>query len=207
MVDEQDVERVARAAEGLPPAAPTSLETDYVMNLLETVLDYMMQTTSVARALAHFRTNRWEEIRTLDDLDATLARYADDQPGNTVLATYLWGNRHWTRAHQLRELAAFFRSIDVVDAEGLRSWAHNSEFQQNFKGRVKGLGPAVYQALVMRQGVDTVKPDVHVRRFAESAVGRRLGDADLIEVVSRAAARLGIKAVELDWRIWAAGAG
>ena len=207
MVDEHDVERVARAAEGLPPAAAANLETDYVVNLLETVLDYMMQTTSVVRSLEHFRTHRWDEIRTLDDLDAALARYADDQAGNTALALYLWGNRHWTRAHQLRDLAAFFRSIDVVDAESLRSWAHESEFQRDFKGHVKGLGPAVYQALVMRQGVDTVKPDVHVRRFAEDAVGRRLGDADLIEVVSRAAARLGIKAVELDWRIWAAGAG
>ncbi len=148
MVDEHDVERVARAAERLPPAAPANLETDYVVNLLETVLDYMMQTTSVVRALEHFRTHRWDEIRTLDDLDAALARYADDQPGNTALATHLWGNRHWTRAHQLRDLAAFFRSIDVVDAESLRSWAHESEFQRDFKGRVKGLGPAVYQALV-----------------------------------------------------------
>ena len=56
----------------------------------------------------------------------------------------------------------------------------------------------------MRQGVDTVKPDVHVRRFAESAVGRPLGDSEVIEVVSRAAKRLGIKAYELDWRIWEA---
>ena len=56
----------------------------------------------------------------------------------------------------------------------------------------------------MRQGVDTVKPDVHVRRFAESAVGRPLNDAEVIEVVSRAAKRLGIRAYELDWRIWEA---
>jgi len=35
---------------------------------------------------------------------------------------------------------------------------------------------ARYQWLVMRQGVDTVKPDVHVRRFAEAAVGRKLND-------------------------------
>jgi hypothetical protein len=49
----------------------------------------------------------------------------------------------------------------------------------------------------MRQGVDTVKPDVHVRRFAE-AVGRKLNDQDVIELTTRAAARLGIKAFELD---------
>jgi hypothetical protein len=59
----------------------------------------------------------------------------------------------------------------------------------------------------MRQGVDTVKPDVHVRRFAEAAVGRRLNDQDVIELTTRAAARLGVKAFELDWRIWEAARG
>ena len=67
---------------------------------------------------------------------------------------------------------------------------------------MKGLGRAVYESLVMRQGVDTVKPDVHVRRFAEAAVGRKLNDDDLVEVVKRAAELLGLTAQELDLRIW-----
>ena len=74
-----------------------------------------------------------------------------------------------------------------------------STFKKDFEGRVKGLGPAVYQWLVMRQGVDTVKPDVHLRRFAEAAVGRTLNDNDVIELTSRAATRIGVKAFELDW--------
>jgi hypothetical protein len=94
-----------------------------------------------------------------------------------------------------------------VDGESLRAWAHASEFKRDFAGQVKGLGPAVYQWLVMRQGVDTVKPDVHVRRFAETAVGRPLSDQDLIDVVSQAARRLDIKAYEFDWRIWEASRG
>jgi hypothetical protein len=59
----------------------------------------------------------------------------------------------------------------------------------------------------MRQGVDTVKPDVHVRRFAEAVVGRSLSDDDVVEVVTRAAHELGLKAYELDWRIWEASRG
>lgn len=172
------------------------------MNLFETVLDYQMHTTTVVKALEFFRSSCWKEVRTLDDLDAVLSRYSDDQRGNTALAGYLWGNRHWTRMHQLRGLAGYFRSIGVVDQESLRAWAHESELGRDFAGRVRGLGPAVYQWLVMRQGVDTVKPDVHVRRFAEAAVGRALSDADVVEVVTRAAVALEIKAYELDWRIW-----
>src|SRR5262249_58423201 len=79
--------------------------------------------------------------------------------------------------------------------------ASGSRMVEPKRGRRQGLGPAVYQRLVMRQGVDTVKPDVHVRRFAEAAVGRKLNDQDVIERTTRAAGSIGIKAFELDWRI------
>jgi hypothetical protein len=104
-------------------------------------------------------------------------------------------------------LVRYFRSIGVVDQEKLKQWARTSTFKTDFQGRVKGLGPAVYQWLVMRQGVDTLKPDVHVRRFAEAAVGRKLNDHDVIELTIRAAGSIGIKAFELDWRIWEASRG
>jgi hypothetical protein len=207
MVSEEDVEKLAAAARVLPPNESVYLEEDFVMNLLETVLDYMLQTEVVVRALERFRENRWSEVRTLDDLERVMARFPDDQAGNTALAQHLWGYNLWTRAQQLRELARYFRSIGVVDQERLKQWALTSTFKNDFEGRVKGLGPAVYQWLVMRQGVDTVKPDVHVRRFAEASVGRRLNDQDLIELTTRAAATIGIKAFELDWRIWEASRG
>ena len=113
----------------------------------------------------------------------------------------------WTRAQQLRQLTSYFRSIGVLDQPSLKKWAENSTFKNDFEGKVKGLGIAVYHWLVMRQGVDSVKPDVHVRRFAEAAVGRPLGDADVVEVVTRAAHQLGKKAFELDWAIWEAARG
>jgi hypothetical protein len=202
MVNEDDVEKLASAAGMLAPSTSVYLEEDFVMNLLETVLDYMLQTEVVVKALKHFRENRWNEVRKLDDLEQLMGRFPEDQAGNTALAQHLWGYNFWTRAQQLRELARYFRRIGVADQERLKQWALTSTFKNDFEGRVKGLGPAVYQWLVMRQGVDTVKPDVHVRRFAEAAVGRKLNDQDVIELTTRAAARIGVKAFELDWRIW-----
>ena len=108
----------------------------------------------------------------------------------------------WTRAEQLRGLARYLESVGVTDQEALRKWAETSSFETDFQGQVKGLGPAVYQWLIMRQGVDTVKPDVHVRRFAEKAVERPLNDNEVVEGVERAAADLGLTALEFDWRIW-----
>jgi hypothetical protein len=162
----------------LPPNTSAYLEEDFVMNLLETVLDYMLQTEVVVKVLERFRENRWNAVRTLDDLEQLMARFPEDQAGNTALAQHLWGYNLWTRAQQLRDLARYFRSIGITDQERLEQWALTSTFKNDFEGRVKGLGPAVYQWLVMRQGVDTVKPDVHVRRFAEAAVGRKLNDQE-----------------------------
>jgi hypothetical protein len=207
MISEDDVQKLASAARPLPPNMSVYLEEDFVINLLETVLDYMLQTEVVVTALQRFRENRWNEVRTLDDLERVVGRFPENRAGNTALAQHLWGYNFWTRAQQLRDLVRYFRSIGVVDRGRLKQWALTSTFKKDFEGRVKGLGPAVYQALVMRQGVDTVKPDVHVRRFAEAAVGRKLKDQEVIELTTRAASHIGIKAFELDWRIWEASRG
>lgn len=207
MTSDEDIEKLASAAAKLAPSASTYLEEDFVMNLLETVLDYMQQTEVVVKALERFRENCWTEVRSLADLEELLSRFPEDQIGNTALAQHLWGYNLWTRAQQLRDLTRYFRRIGVVDQDQLRQWAHRSSFKTDFEGQVKGLGPAVYQWLVMRQGVDTVKPDVHVRRFAEAAVGRSLNDQDVIELTTNAAQRIGIRAFELDWRIWEASRG
>jgi len=106
-----------------------------------------------------------------------------------------------------RRLCVKCGRLGVTNQDSLRRWAKSSDFERDFQGRVKGLGVAVYHWLAMRQGVDTVKPDVHVRRFAEKAVGRSLSDQDVVDVVVKAAHALGTKAYELDWAIWEASRG
>lgn len=193
---------MVEAARLVPPAEGMYLEDDFVMNLLATVVDYQMRTTTVERALAYFRANRWDKVRTLADLEALFGRFANDKDGNTALAQHLWGYKLWTRAEELRALTAFFVRCGVTDQQRLRAWAARTSFETDFEGKVKGLGPAIYNWLVMRQGVDTVKPDVHVRRFAERAVGRHLTDTEVVAVVTSAAHELGQRAYELDWAIW-----
>jgi len=51
----------------------------------------------------------------------------------------------WARVHQLRDPAAYFRSIGVVDQPSLRSGAERGDSKRDCEGRVKGLGIAVYQ--------------------------------------------------------------
>jgi hypothetical protein len=203
---EDEIARLTEASRSLPTGSWPHEEHDYVTNLLVTVLDLQMNNVTVERSIKYFRDHRWDEVRTLDQLAEVLDRFPDDKDGNLQLARYLWGNNHWTRAGRLRLLAAFLAGDHLRTQDELRAWAQRGDYQKDFAGRVPGLGPAAYQSLLMRLGVDTVKPDVHVHRFVEDVLGRTLTDAELVRAVTEAARRLGRSARDLDGAIWEHGA-
>lgn len=202
MLSPDDLEKLVAACSDIPPAHENYLVDDFVENMLLTVLDFNMHTTAVRRAHAHFKAQRQVAIRTFDDLRSVLQQFRDDQEGNTRLAQHLWNYKLWTRAGMLRRLMEYFDSIGVNSQDRLREWAATSTFERDFRGRVRGLGYAVYKWLIMRQGVETVKPDVHIRRFVESTIGRPMSDEDTVFALEQVAISTGIKAYELDWRIW-----
>ncbi len=152
--------------------------------------------------MAHFKRSCRDDLRSLDDLERLLERFPDDQLGNTALAVHLWGYRLWTRARMLRGLVRYFNVREVRTQSALYEWANSSEFARDFAGHVKGLGPAVYNWLVMRQGVETIKPDVHVMRFVATVLGYPLSESAAVSALQDVAKTLAIKAYELDWRIW-----
>lgn len=94
------------------------------------------------------------------------------------------------------------RESGLVDQDHLRTWAYESDFERDFSGRVKGLSIAAYCWLVMRLGVDTLKPDVWVHAFLRRTLGLGLGDAEAVQVLTEAAHRVGRSARELDAGIW-----
>jgi hypothetical protein len=67
---------------------------------------------------------------------------------------------------------------------------------------VPGLAYVVFQWLKMRQGVQTIKPDVHIRDFVLSVAGVWLEDEQLVEVLLNVAEELQVPPADLDWRIW-----
>jgi hypothetical protein len=186
----------------VPLTKNTYIADDYLLTLLATVIDYQQHTTTVERAIAYFKENHAGSVRTFNDLKALLDRFPDDRDGNTALAQQLWNYRLWRRASELRGLAAFFDGQGIDDLDKLRAWATSSSFRKDFEGRVKGLGRAVYQWLVMRLGVETVKPDVHIVRFVSGAIKRPASEGEAVSGVEEAAVALGIKANLLDWSIW-----
>jgi len=201
MLDEKELTKLVSRCRAVPLTQNGYVATDFVVALLETVMDYQNATTTVQRASTYFADNRWDEIRTLDDLEGVLERFPADQRGNDELAQYLWGYHHWRRAGELRGLVSYFRGRNVADLAALRAWAVSST-TDDFVGHIKGLGTAVYHGLVMRLGVETVKPDVHILRFVAGAIGRPVNELEAVEALEEVAKRLGLSPRTLDWSIW-----
>jgi hypothetical protein len=212
MLTEAELLTVTEAASRIPLTSSVYVDNDFGTCLVSTVVDFQTHTTAVERALAHFEEHRGERASTLGDFERLFLEYPDTKAGNTELAEYLFGYKMWTRVGLLRSLVRFMRRIGVSDISDLRAWAEKSEFERDFEGQVRfvadgrtnGLGPAVYNWLVMRLGVETVKPDVRLHRFVETAVGRRVSDSDLVSAIESAAKRIGASPRQLDWSIWEA---
>lgn len=202
MITQHEYNLILKKCEELSPAKGMYLIDDYIENLLLTVLDFQMHNVAVEKAITYYRDNRKKEIRVLDDLKNLLSKHPDDKEGDTAIAQYLWENRHWTRVSLLRKLVAYFDSISITTQENLTRWANTSDFKRDFQGKIPGIGYAIYKWLVMRQGVETVKPDVHLRHFVESIIQHGFTDYELVDVLEKVAKQLELKAYELDWRIW-----
>jgi len=197
-----DFQRLVIRCRSLPSAKGNYLVHDYVENLLRTVLDFQMRVTTVERAIDHYHQRDQKEIANFTALKNLLATYPDTREGNQQIAQYLWGNNHWTRVELLRRLVAYFETQGVTTQEQLKQWASKADFERDFKGQVKGAGFAIFQWLVMRQGVETVKPDIWIRRFIQDALSYSVSDETAVELLEKVAQEIGVKAYELDWRIW-----
>jgi hypothetical protein len=200
--DEPDIQRLVNACRVLPVLPHGDEQHDYMTNVLLTVLDLRMHSTTVERSIRHYLDVREVDLRTLDELRTLLGRFPDDKEGNREVSRYLWGNDHWTRVHWLRGFVDFLDGDGLESQEALEAWAASSDYERDFAGRVKYLGAAAYKGLVMRLGVDTVKPDVWIRRFVQETVGHGASDADLVWVVTEVAQRLERSPRELDAAIW-----
>jgi hypothetical protein len=202
VITQNEHDLLVERSKSLRPAREDYRINDYVTNLLLTVTDFMLHTKTVVAARQYYEQHHWNDIRTHEDLKRFLACYPDTPESNSAAAKALWGYNLWTRLALLRRLVEYFEHIGVTTQDQLKDWAYHSSFKRDFKGKVKGLGPAVYNWLVMRQGVETIKPDVHVHRFVATTLHRKLSDDEVVQVLIGIAHELGLKAYELDWRIW-----
>lgn len=200
----EDFSALANAVADLPFVKPNRAPSDYMLDLMETVINFHVRVEVVLSSLGYFRdqVQQQHEIYTHDDLKVALARFPDDEEGNKAASQFLWGNFMWTRIALLRKLMAFFESVGVTDQASLHAWAARSTFERDFKDRVKGLGIAVFHWLQIRCHVDSVKPDVHVLNFGKRVIGRRVSEKVLVDAISQIAPLVGQSMATVDVTIW-----
>ncbi|HUY97261.1 MAG TPA: hypothetical protein VMW47_06555 [Verrucomicrobiae bacterium] len=214
MITTEQAQRVADRSRCLKVADEHYEYQDFGFALNSTVIDFMLPTAAVRKALAHYTDHCQAAIPTLASLESLLLEYHDnDKIGNSALAQHLWGYNLWTRAGLLRRLAAFCHDPSRSDLPSLREWSKAADFKKDFAGQVQylappmkrrmGLGPAVFAWLCMCLGDENrVKPDVQVVRFVKDALGHDVTESDAAALVAKAAPLLKLSPRDLDWRIW-----
>lgn len=200
----EDFAALANAVAELPFVQPNRAPADYMLDLMETVINFHIRVEVVGSSLHYFRdmVQRQCGIHTHNDLKAVLARFPDDEDGNKAASQFLWGNFLWTRVALLRRLIAFFESVEVTDRTSLHAWAARSTFERDFQHKVKGLGIAVFHWLQIRCNVDSVKPDVHVLNFGKRVIGRRVSEKVLVDAISQVAPLVGQSMATVDVTVW-----
>lgn len=192
------------ATANLPFIRQQRQPTSYLSDVLETVLNFQMQEPVVVKALQYFEHNvqHPHDIQTHEQLQDALNIYPDTEDGNKAAAQFFWGNKHWTRIELLRRFLPFLASIGVTDQPSLHAWARQAEFERDFKGRVKGMGIAVFHWLLLRCGVSTIKPDVWVINFGQRVLGKRIPEDRLVTAFNDIAPLIGESLETLDVTIW-----
>jgi len=176
---------------------------DYMTDVLLTVLDFHMQGPVVGDALDYFREHvQFQHVVTHQDLKDVLNRFPDTEEGNKQASRFLWNNQHWMRAALLRQFLLFLDASNVSDQPSLHAWAKQAQFVLDFKGKVKGLGIAVFHWLILRCGVETIKPDVWVINFGQRVVGQRISEEKLIKAFTDIAPLVGESLPTIDGTIW-----
>lgn len=196
--------KLAIAVAGLPFIRPAQWETDYLEDVMHTVLNFHIQEPVVINALNFFQLQVQQQHRINDhyQLKALLAKFPNDKDGNEAAAMFLWSNRHWTRIELLRRLLDFFESIGVTDQLSLHAWIKTATFESDFKGKVKGLGIAVWEWLRIRCGIDSIKPDIWVINFAKRVVGKSISEKALVDTFGRISPLVGESLSTIDVTIW-----
>lgn len=201
---EEELRKLSAECRKLPEGIDPRVD-DYITNLFLTVLDFRMRVELVDSAIAFYKENRRSELSTHQVLAEIISWYPNTKKGNTKLANYLWNNNHWTRVKFLRELLKYFRGRKVRDMSTLSAWARSTDFQ-DVKGRIKtkehSVGYALFRWLQIRSGVDTVKPDVHVKKFVSECIGRKSKNEETVEAIEMIAKELQIPAFRLDAAVW-----
>ncbi len=175
------------------------------LNVLECVLSLHRNYNRVVEPRLNGFAERNPEVKSLKDLKGIISRlgkteflrqeldYDDQARAKTLLGVVKW----------LSKVQGSFEG--ATENKRLHSWAVQSKPADFERVHVKGFGLAGFQYLRMLFGAQTVKPDVHIRRFVCTAIGK-VTDEQVVRYLELAAKKVNLPIRDVDAKIWQRGA-
>lgn len=115
--------------------------------------------------------------------------------------------RHADRAQTLSEVVDYIVGTvlgnrQIEELEQLQQWAVGARPSDYQTLRIRGFGLAGFQYLRMLFGANTTKPDVHICRYVQAALGRHVSDTAALTLLEEAVRGDSIKLRDIDTAIW-----
>ena len=190
-----------------PPGYPDSL----ALCVIDSIWSIGIRYSSVERVVGRYRTRR-AALSGDADFDGAGDLLRDfDAAGGTEPWRKAVGTRHLTSTRGgIPKAEAVRRAAEALTTSGIDSAGKLRAADDDLLCRAEAAWVAVrgqrsgisWRYLLLLSGVQQVKPDRMICRFAERAVGRRPTPAYAANLVTAAAAELGVDVRTLDHRIW-----
>lgn len=174
------------------------------MALVTTVLAMRQRWNETASPRVKAFKVRYPHVKTLQDLKDLINSMSEREFCKDVLSLNIRKTPFWRYVMLSNLIEAFdtYRTENgfTDDWEAIQQWAKKVDaknLEKDIIGKIQGVGPATLQNLRLICGIDTVKPDVHVKEaLKEIGLGNEI---DVVELLSELTA---YPSVELDQIFW-----
>lgn len=116
-------------------------------------------------------------------------------------------NNYRQRAETLSQVVDFVLKVvdertEASELAALQRWADEAKPEAHRALGIRGFGLAGFQYLRMLFGANTTKPDIHICRYVQNAIGRPVSDTEALRLLEEAAGGSSISLRDLDTTIW-----
>ncbi|HWF09052.1 MAG TPA: hypothetical protein VG297_11355 [Bryobacteraceae bacterium] len=153
------------------------------------------------------RVQRFADRRPEIDELAALLRLIRSFPTSLEFSVSELNYRDEKRSLTLLGVTEYFIAVQqefdgASEALRLQRWAETAKPADYEAVGVRGFGLSGFQYLRMLFGAQAVKPDIHIRRFVSTVLGRPVDDLTALALLEAAGRHLDWKLTALDYAIW-----
>jgi hypothetical protein len=177
--------------------------TNPALNLLDCVLSLNRNYDKFVVPRINNLSRRHPNLSSLASLKKLIHQYATPLEFSVKELNYKDSARAKTLLGVLDYLLAIQQSSqNKTEIQQLKQWALKVQPSDYKAVNVRGFGLAGFQYLRMLFGVETTKPDIHIRRFVSETIGRKVSDREALSLLEMAAKLARVSLRVADFIIW-----